>query len=144
MSALSPRASFSMFDASKLITLTTLYPDDFMDFNMFHLIRELDLYRVNVVQNEDFSKLNTITELAKEMMRLDKHCTFPMIYKLLKLALVLHVAAAIVERCSSTMKLIKSDLCNRMGDRFFNHVLVCSLEKEIFINVKTEDMIKRF
>ncbi|GKC86092.1 zinc finger MYM-type protein 1-like protein, partial [Tanacetum coccineum] len=76
MSALSPRASFSMFDASKLITLTTLYPDDFMDFNMFHLIRELDLYRVNVVQNEDFSKLNTITELAKEMMRLDKHKTF--------------------------------------------------------------------
>ncbi|GJT15056.1 zinc finger MYM-type protein 1-like protein [Tanacetum coccineum] len=99
MSALSPRASFFMFDSLKLITLTTLYLDDFMDFNMFHLIRELDLYCVNMVQNEDFSKLNTITEFAKEMMRFDKHCTFPMIYKLLKLALVLPVAAAIVERC---------------------------------------------
>ncbi|GJR37267.1 zinc finger MYM-type protein 1-like protein [Tanacetum coccineum] len=58
MSALSPRASFSMFDASKLINLTTLYPDDFTDSDRFHLMRELDLYHVNVVQNEDFSKLN--------------------------------------------------------------------------------------
>ena len=79
MSALSSRASFSMFDASKLITLTTLYPDDFTDSNRFHLMRELDLYRVNVVQNEDFSKLNTITELATEMVRLDKHNSFPLI-----------------------------------------------------------------
>ncbi|GJW87506.1 zinc finger MYM-type protein 1-like protein [Tanacetum coccineum] len=49
MSALSPRASFSMFDSSKLINLTTLYPDDFTDSNRFHLMRELDLYHVNVV-----------------------------------------------------------------------------------------------
>ncbi|GJQ99101.1 MAK10-like protein [Tanacetum coccineum] len=40
---------------------------DFMDSDRFHLMRELDLYHVNVVQNKDFSKLNTITELAKEM-----------------------------------------------------------------------------
>ena len=144
MSALSPRASFSMFDASKLITLTTLYPDDFTDSDRFHLMRELDLYRVNVVQNEDFSKLNTITELATEMVRLDKHNSFPLIYKLLKLALVLPVATATVERCFSTMKLIKSDLRNRMGNRFLNHALLCSIEKEIFINVKNEDVMKRF
>ncbi|GJR18135.1 zinc finger MYM-type protein 1-like protein [Tanacetum coccineum] len=92
MLALSPRASFSMFDSSKLINLTTLYPDDFTDSDRFHLMRELDLYHVNVVQNEDFSKVNTITELAKELVRLDKHKSFPMIYKLLKLALVLPVA----------------------------------------------------
>ncbi|GKE10557.1 zinc finger MYM-type protein 1-like protein [Tanacetum coccineum] len=118
--------------------------DDPRDSDRFHLMRELDLYRVNVVQNEDFSKLNTIIELAKEMVRLDKHSTFPMIYKLLKLALVLPVATTIVERCFSTMKLIKSDLRNRMGDRFLNHALVCSIEKEIFINVKNEDVMKRF
>ncbi|GJV86939.1 zinc finger MYM-type protein 1-like protein [Tanacetum coccineum] len=118
MSALSPRASFSMFDASKLINLTTLYPDDFTDSDRFHLMRELDLYHVNVVQNEDFSKLNIITELAKELVRLDKHKSFPMIYKLLKLALVLPVATATVEICFSTIKLINSDIRNRIGNRF--------------------------
>ncbi|GJS95656.1 leucine-rich repeat protein [Tanacetum coccineum] len=65
MSALGPRASFTMFDASKLITLTTLYPDDFTDSDRFHLIRELDLYRVNVVQNEDFSKLIPLQSLLR-------------------------------------------------------------------------------
>nr|GEY58853.1 hypothetical protein [Tanacetum cinerariifolium] len=49
MSALSPHASFSMFDSSKLINLTTLYPDDFTNSDRFHLMRELDLYHVNVV-----------------------------------------------------------------------------------------------
>ncbi|GJS82456.1 zinc finger MYM-type protein 1-like protein [Tanacetum coccineum] len=144
MSAVSPRASFSLFDASKLITLTTLYPTDFTDSDRFHLMRELDLYRVNVVQNEDFSKPNTITELAKEMVRLDKHISFPLIYKLLKFSLVLPVATATVEICFSTMKLIKPDLRNRMGNRFLNHALVCSIEKEVFINVKNEDVMKRF
>ncbi|GKD98220.1 zinc finger MYM-type protein 1-like protein [Tanacetum coccineum] len=91
-----------------------------------------------------FSKLNAITELAKELVRLDKHKFFPMIYKLLKLALVLPVATATVERCFSTVKLIKSDLRNRMGDTFLNHALVCSIEKEIFINVKNEDVMKCF
>ncbi|GJY36754.1 DETOXIFICATION 40-like protein [Tanacetum coccineum] len=110
----------------------------------FHLMRELDLYHVNVVQNEDFSKVNTITELTKELVRLDKHKSFPMIYKLLKLALVLPVATATVERCFSTMKLIKSDLRNRMGNRFLNHALICSIEKEVFINVINEDAMKRF
>nr|GEW88524.1 hypothetical protein [Tanacetum cinerariifolium] len=141
MSALSPRALSSIFDASKLITLTT-YIRMILWILICYIIYGNLTY--DVVQNEDFSKLNTITELAKEIVRLDKHSTFPMIYKLLKLALVLPVATAIVERCFSTMKLIKSDLCNRMGDRFLNHVLVCSLEKEIFINVKTEDIMKRF
>ncbi|GJX87484.1 zinc finger MYM-type protein 1-like protein [Tanacetum coccineum] len=144
MSSLSPRALFSMFDSSKLINLITLYPDDFTDSDRFHLMRELDLYHVNVVQNEDFSKVNTITELAKELARLDKHKSFPMIYKLLKLALVLPVATATVERCFSTMKLIKSDLRNRTGNRFLNHALICSIEKEVFINVTNEDVMKRF
>nr|GEW32558.1 hypothetical protein [Tanacetum cinerariifolium] len=31
-----------------------------------------------------------------------------------------------------------------MGDGFLNHALVCSLEKEIFINVKNKDVRKRF
>nr|GEV80243.1 reverse transcriptase domain-containing protein [Tanacetum cinerariifolium] len=84
------------------------------------------------------------TEFAKEMMRLDKLSTFPMIYKLLKLALVLPVATATVKICFFTMKLIKSDLRNRMGDRFLNHALVYSIEKEIVIDVKNEDVMKRF
>jgi hypothetical protein len=44
-------------------------------------------------------------------------CKFAMIYKLLKLTLLLSVTTANVERGFSAMKVVKSQLCNKMGDR---------------------------
>ncbi|GJU09072.1 zinc finger MYM-type protein 1-like protein [Tanacetum coccineum] len=51
MSALSLGDSFSMFDASELITLTTFYRDDFTDADRFSLSRELDLYYEIVIHD---------------------------------------------------------------------------------------------
>ena len=67
-----------------------------------------------------------------------------MVYRLLKLALVLPVATATVARCFSKMKLIKTDLRNRMGDDYFNGTLTCAIEKEEIINVKNEDVLECF
>ncbi|GJT67913.1 zinc finger MYM-type protein 1-like protein [Tanacetum coccineum] len=68
MSALSPGDSFTMFDASKLITLTTFYRDDFTDANRFSLSRELDLYYEIVIHDTEFIKLTGIAELATLMV----------------------------------------------------------------------------
>ena len=117
MSALSPCDSFTMFDASKIITLTTFYQDDFTDADRFSLRRELDLYYETVIHDIDFMKLKGIAELATLMVTRKKHISFPLIYKLLKLSLVLPVATATVERCFSAMKLIKINLRNnKMGE----------------------------
>ena len=144
MSALSPCDSFTMFDASKIITLTTFYQDDFTDADRFSLRRELDLYYETVIHDIDFMKLKGIAELATLMVTRKKHISFPLIYKLLKLSLVLPVATATVERCFSAMKLIKTNLRNRMGENYMNDALICNIEKELFAKVTNEDVIKRF
>ena len=144
MSALSPCDSFTMFDASKIITLTTFYQDDFTDADRFSLRRELDLYYETVIHDIDFMKLKGIAELATLMVTRKKHISFPLIYKLLKLSLVLHVATATVKRCFSAMILIKMNLRNRMGENYMNDALICNIEKEVFTKVTNEDVMKRF
>ncbi|GKC64986.1 zinc finger MYM-type protein 1-like protein [Tanacetum coccineum] len=62
----------------------------------------------------------------------------PLADHLLKLALSLPVATAMVERCFSKMKLLKTDLHNRMGEEYFNGALICAIEKEELINVTNE------
>ncbi|GKF60274.1 zinc finger MYM-type protein 1-like protein, partial [Tanacetum coccineum] len=47
----------------------------------------------------DFANLDTIAKLAKNMVDKKKHTSHPLLYRLLKSALVLLVATAAVERC---------------------------------------------
>ncbi|XP_023741429.1 uncharacterized protein LOC111889507 [Lactuca sativa] len=120
MAALSPCNTFSMFEKSKLVKLSELYQNDFND-----------LERV-------FANLKGIAELSRLMVETGKHRSFPLVYRLLKLTLVLPVATATVERCFSAIKLLKTDLCNKIGDNFLNDVLICSVEKEALMDVKIE------
>jgi len=50
--------------------------------------------------------------------------TFAIIYKLLKLILLLSVRTTSVERVFSAMKVVNSQLCNKMGDQWLNNRLV--------------------
>ena len=54
------------------------------------------------------SLIYTISELAKLMVSTNKHMGFPLVYRLLKLVLVLPVATISVERCFSAMKIVKT------------------------------------
>ena len=54
------------------------------------------------------------------------------------------VATASVERCFSAMKIVKSDLRNRIGEDFLNSCVICAVEKEALSNVKDEDVMNRF
>ncbi|XP_071727879.1 uncharacterized protein [Rutidosis leptorrhynchoides] len=106
MAALSPWNSFSMFDASKLIKLSEMYPMDYNKAESDHLKHELDIYYEVLHQDEKFSNLKGIADLARLMVETEKDHSFRYVYRLLKLALVLPVATATVERCFSTMKLV--------------------------------------
>ncbi|KAJ9558141.1 hypothetical protein OSB04_012755 [Centaurea solstitialis] len=107
MTALNARDSFCDFDRSKLLKLSDFYPDDFSSAERMSFDHELGLY------------ISSISDLARVMVETMKHATFPLVYRLLKLALGLPVATASVERCFSAMKLVKSDLRNRIADDFF-------------------------
>ena len=64
-----------------------------------------------------------------------------LVYKLLKLVLVLPVATASVERIFSAMNYVKNKLRNKMGDQYFNDCLVTFIEREFFLQVKECDII---
>lgn len=72
-------------------------------------------------QDDRFANLNSIVDLARLMVETRKHLSYPLVYRLLKLALVLPVTTASVERCFSTIKLVKTALVNNFKhDAFLN------------------------
>jgi hypothetical protein len=68
---------------------------------------------------------------------------FPLVYQLIELALLLPVATATVERAFSTMKIIKTELLNKMSDGWLNG-LVCYIEREIFKGLDLQKIKKAF
>ncbi|KAK1355001.1 zinc finger MYM-type protein 1-like [Heracleum sosnowskyi] len=144
MAVLDPRDSFGAFDSLQLVRLVDFYPDDFSSSEKIAIERELEIYIDNVGEDERFAHLNGIGDLARVMVQTKKHLSYPLLYRLLKLALVLPVATATVERCFSTMKLVKSDLRNRIGDEYLSDCLISAIEKESLAKVTNDDVIDRF
>ncbi|KAL5163431.1 Abscisic acid receptor PYL4 [Glycine soja] len=64
-----------------------------------------------------------VQSLAMKMVQTEKHLVFPLVYKLIELALILPVSTASVERAFSAMKIIKSKLRNKINDVWFNDLM---------------------
>lgn len=60
------------------------------------------------------------------MVEKRKHLTYRLVYRVL----VLPVATATVERCFSAMKIVKTQLRNRMGDEYMTNCHICCVEKQ--------------
>jgi hypothetical protein len=78
------------------------------------------------------------------LVQIKKSIKHDIVYKLLKLVLVLPVATATVERVFSSMNYVKNKLKNRMRDQYLNDCLVTFIERDFFLQVKDDDIIKRF
>jgi hypothetical protein len=63
----------------------------------------------------------------------ERHLVFALVYRLIELALILPVATATVERAFSPMKIIKTELRNKMGNDWLNHSMVCYIERERYL-----------
>jgi hypothetical protein len=142
--AFSPRDSFRDFNVESLISLAKLYPDDFSSNNLRDLRDQLNMYIADVREDSEFSNLNSIGELSQKMVQTRKNQYYPLVYRLLKLVLVLPVATATVERCFSAMKLVKTYLSNKIGDDHLSYRLICYVEKELFRKVSNDAVIRRF
>jgi murein endopeptidase len=78
----------------------------------------------------EFSNLKGMSELARTMVETKKHRVHPQMYLLLKLALILSVATASVEKVFSAMNYIKNDLKNKLCDQWMNDCLVTYIERD--------------
>ena len=79
-----------------------------------------------------------------KMVQTKKHLVFPLVYKLIELALILPVSTASVERAFSAMKIIKTKLRNKVNNVWLNDLMICYTEREIFKSLDDVDIIRTF
>ncbi|CAK8571733.1 unnamed protein product [Lathyrus sativus] len=144
VASLSPRDSFVAFDKEKLINLARFYPSEFSLVELMGLDNQLENYIMDVCSSEQFSNLQGISDLSRTMVETKKHIAYPMVYLLLKLALLLPVATTTVERSFSAVNFVKNQLCNRMGGKFLNDCLVTYIESDIFDSVENKKILQHF
>ncbi|XP_042456681.1 zinc finger MYM-type protein 1-like [Zingiber officinale] len=144
MSCLDPRNSFSRFDVQKLVRLAHFYEDDFSWNERMLVEQELETYIDDVRSDERFEGISDLGALAKKMIETMKNRVFPLVYRMIELALLLPVATATVERVFSAMNIVKTDLRNRIGDEWMNDSLVVYIEKDVFNTVDNEPILQRF
>ena len=57
------------------------------------------------------------------MVEMKNDVSYPLVYSLVTLLLILPVATTIIERVFSAMNIVKNRLCNRMRDQWINDCL---------------------
>ncbi|XP_057488237.1 uncharacterized protein LOC130774233 [Actinidia eriantha] len=108
------------------------------------LDNQLQNYIIDMYSSREFAKLQGIGDLAKKLVETKKDTAYSLVYLLIKLALILPVATATVERAFSAMKFKKNRLRNRMGDQWMNDYLVTYIENDVFDNIDNEIIMQRF
>ncbi|KAL6518006.1 hypothetical protein OROMI_033707 [Orobanche minor] len=144
ISCLDPKNLFSNYSSSGLVRLAELYPQDFSADDRMELAEQLKMWISEMRGNAIFSKLENVRELTTKMVEVRFYTIFHLVYLLIKLALVLPVATASVERAFSAMNIVKTYLRNKMGDEFLTDCMVCYVEKDIFFGNDNEVIIQHF
>jgi hAT family C-terminal dimerisation region len=141
---LDPKNSFSSFNKDRLLQLALFYPSDFNQFEFSILASQLENYIMDVQDDRDFFEVDNLVELSQKLVETNRHNVYTLVYKLIKLGLLLPVATASVERVFSAMNLVKTDIRSSMGDKWMNDCLITFIEKKIFNTVDNERIMQRF
>jgi hypothetical protein len=142
-SCLDPKNNFSRFDANK-IRLAKIYDADFSNIDRAMLSQQLEAYILHVRRHTSFATCKDVASLATKIVETEKHLVFPLVYKIIELALLLPVSTASVERSFSAMKITKTKLRTKINDDWFNHLMVCYIEREIFKGLDNVTTTRRF
>ncbi|XP_057538102.1 uncharacterized protein LOC130815630 [Amaranthus tricolor] len=144
VACLNPANSFSNYNKEKILKMAKLYPDDFDYLVIDCLSFELDAVVGVCSIDERFSNLTTLGDLSNTLVRTGLCNLCPTFFKLLKLALILPISTATVERVFSAMKLIKTKLRNKISDKFLNDAAVTYFQYNLFHILSNEDIMRRF
>ena len=77
---------------------------------------QLETYIHDMRSTEEFPALKEIGELAEKMVEMKNDVSYPLVYSLVTLTLILPVATATIERTFSAMNIIKNRLRNQKGE----------------------------
>ena len=80
------------------------------------LDNQLEIYIHDMQSIEEFLAFRRIGQLVENMVEMKKNISYPLVYSLVTLALILLVATTTIERAFSTMNIIKNRLHNQIED----------------------------
>jgi hypothetical protein len=138
VASLDPANSFYPCDKDKLLKLARFYPKDFSRKDLLNLPIHITRFIADMHEDERFREVKSFVELSVMLVETKKSLKHPIVYKLLKLVLVLPIATASVERVFSAMDLVMNKLRNRVGEQLLYDCLVTFVEREVFVQVKDE------
>jgi len=144
VACLDPRDSFANFEVQKLVELAKIYKDDFCDYDCIKLAGDLRIFIDEVRNDDNFDNCTDLGNLAEKMVQTQRDTTFPLVYRLIELALILPVATATVERAFSAMNIIKTERRNKMNDDWLNSSMMCYIEWHLFASIENEKNLKHF
>ncbi|KAL7108948.1 hypothetical protein ACP275_06G145200 [Erythranthe tilingii] len=111
---------------------TGFYPNEFDDCGLIVLENQLENFIRDVRSDQDFSNMAGASRLVEKLVAKRKYITYPLVYLQLKLSVF------------SAMKIVKSELRNRMEDQLLNDILVSYIEKDILDNVSVDEVMMFF
>jgi hypothetical protein len=111
---------------------------------LLRLEMQLDNYIDDMRREDSFQDINNLFNHSVEFVETNNHNIYNLVYLLFKLVLILPVATTSIERTFSTMNFAKNRLRNRMDDDLLDYCLVTFVERNIFLNIKEEDIINSF
>ncbi|CAN6325168.1 unnamed protein product [Urochloa humidicola] len=140
-SCLIPRNSFQAFDKEKLIGYARLYPSEFSDTAIAALDLQLEAFIMDVRSDNRFHETNTLNDLSVKMAETGKNAVYPLVYLLLKLALILPRTPATTKTASSALKFIESTMTKDPCNQWISDCLLLFLERDIFESVTNDAVI---
>ncbi|TVU46989.1 hypothetical protein EJB05_06563 [Eragrostis curvula] len=141
-SCLNPRNSFQAFDKDKLIEYAQFYPSDFSGSNIVALDLQLESFISDMHHDIRFRGMNTLSALSVKMMETGKNYMYPLVYLLLKLALILpRTPATAAKTASSALKFIDSTITVEPCNQWFCDCLLLYLERELLENISSDAVI---
>ncbi|XP_022855980.1 uncharacterized protein LOC111377152 [Olea europaea var. sylvestris] len=100
---------------NKVIRLCGYYPTNFNTTNISELDDQLDTYIFD--KRTDVEGLQGLSDLTQKLVAKNKHEVYPLVFKLVTLALVLPMATATVEIAFSAMTYVKNRLRNQIRNQ---------------------------
>ncbi|XP_073151973.1 uncharacterized protein [Henckelia pumila] len=143
--ALNPSDGFQSFSDSAICSLAKkFYPCDFSGDDMEHLRSQLNHYKLDVFEDPRFKNIYSLPELCRLLTETKKSKIYFMIDSLIRLVLTLPVSTATTESAFSGMKLLKTQLRNKMEQEYLNNAMILYIEREFARDIDLKYVIDRF
>lgn len=120
-----------------------LCPADFPQ-DVYALQQQLNHFVVDASKDEELKNISTLIDLCRCLVETGRHTMYNLIERLLRFLITLPVSTASAERAFSSMKIIKTRLCNKMEDDYLANNPLVNIEGEILETYSYEDVIADF